>query len=42
MTTPSILETINHMKIAKDKECSYFVMEVSSHGYWTKERDRGA
>ena len=31
MTTPSILETINHMKIAKEMGCDYFVMEVSSH-----------
>ncbi|NEW60415.1 UDP-N-acetylmuramoyl-L-alanyl-D-glutamate--2,6-diaminopimelate ligase [Sulfurovum sp. bin170] len=31
MTTPSILETLYHMKIAKDKNCSYFIMEVSSH-----------
>jgi len=31
MTTPSILETINHMKIAKEMGSDYFVMEVSSH-----------
>ncbi len=31
MTTPSILETINHMIVAKERECEYFVMEVSSH-----------
>ncbi len=31
MTTPSILETLNHQKIAKDRGCRYFVMEVSSH-----------
>jgi len=31
MTTPSILETLNHMKIAKSRGCSYFIMEVSSH-----------
>lgn len=31
MTTPSILETLNHMRIAKEKGCSYFIMEVSSH-----------
>ena len=31
MTTPSILQTLNHMKIAKNKGCGYFIMEVSSH-----------
>ncbi|MBU1666909.1 UDP-N-acetylmuramoyl-L-alanyl-D-glutamate--2,6-diaminopimelate ligase [bacterium] len=31
MTTPSILETLNHMRIAQKKGCSYFIMEVSSH-----------
>jgi UDP-N-acetylmuramoyl-L-alanyl-D-glutamate--2,6-diaminopimelate ligase len=31
MTTPSILETIHHMKMALDKGCNYFIMEVSSH-----------
>ncbi|HIO95484.1 MAG TPA: UDP-N-acetylmuramoyl-L-alanyl-D-glutamate--2,6-diaminopimelate ligase [Campylobacterales bacterium] len=31
MTTPSVLETLYHMKIAKDKGCDYFIMEVSSH-----------
>ena len=31
MTTPSILETLNHMRIAHEKGCSYFIMEVSSH-----------
>jgi len=31
MTTPSILDILRYMKIAKDKECSYFIMEVSSH-----------
>ena len=31
MTTPSILETLNHMKIAKNRACNYFIMEVSSH-----------
>ncbi len=31
MTTPSILHILNAMKIAKDKEANYFIMEVSSH-----------
>jgi len=31
MTTPSLLETLNHMKIAQEKGCHYFIMEVSSH-----------
>jgi len=31
MTTPSIFEILNYMKIAKEKNCHYFVMEVSSH-----------
>jgi UDP-N-acetylmuramoyl-L-alanyl-D-glutamate--2,6-diaminopimelate ligase len=31
MTTPSILETLHNMKLSSDKECEYFVMEVSSH-----------
>jgi len=31
MTTPSILETLNHMRIAKKRGANYFVMEVSSH-----------
>ncbi len=31
MTTPSIFETIVHMKEARDGGCAYFVMEVSSH-----------
>jgi len=31
MTTPSILETLYHMKLAKDRGCHYFIMEVSSH-----------
>lgn len=31
MTTPSIFETIVHMKEANAKGCDYFVMEVSSH-----------
>ena len=31
MTTPSILDTLNHIKIAKDRDCRYFIMEVSSH-----------
>jgi len=31
MTTPSILHILNAMKIAKEKEANYFIMEVSSH-----------
>jgi len=31
LTTPSILETINNLKVAMDSGCEYFVMEVSSH-----------
>jgi len=31
MTTPSIMETLYHMKLAKDRGCDYFIMEVSSH-----------
>lgn len=31
MTTPSILETLHNMKQALDRECNYFIMEVSSH-----------
>jgi UDP-N-acetylmuramoyl-L-alanyl-D-glutamate--2,6-diaminopimelate ligase len=31
MTTPSIFETLYHMKLAKEKGCRYFIMEVSSH-----------
>ena len=31
MTTPSILHILNAMKIAVDRECNYFIMEVSSH-----------
>ena len=31
MTTPSILETLYNMKLTKEYECQYFVMEVSSH-----------
>ena len=31
MTTPSILETLYHMKQALEHGCNYFIMEVSSH-----------
>jgi UDP-N-acetylmuramoyl-L-alanyl-D-glutamate--2,6-diaminopimelate ligase len=31
MTTPSILHILNNMKMAKERECNYFIMEVSSH-----------
>ncbi len=31
MTTPSILETLNHIRLAKENGCKYFIMEVSSH-----------
>ena len=36
MTTPSILHILNSMKIANDKECNYFIMEVSSHAIHQK------
>jgi len=31
MTTPSILHILNSMKIAVERGCNYFIMEVSSH-----------
>jgi len=31
MTTPSILHILNNMKMAKERACNYFIMEVSSH-----------
>ena len=31
MTTPSVFETLYHMKMALDHGCNYFIMEVSSH-----------
>ncbi len=31
LTTPSIFQTILHLKEAKEKKCDYFIMEVSSH-----------
>jgi len=31
MTTPSILHILSAMKIAREKGCNYFIMEVSSH-----------
>lgn len=31
LTTPPILETIQHLKMAVEEGCEYFVMEVSSH-----------
>ena len=31
MTTPSILHILNAMKMAKERGCNYFIMEVSSH-----------
>lgn len=31
MTTPSILETLHHIKQTLDRGCNYFIMEVSSH-----------
>ncbi len=36
MTTPSILHILNSMKIANEKECNYFIMEVSSHAIHQK------
>jgi len=32
LTTPSLLENINNIAIAKKNGCEYFIMEVSSHG----------
>jgi len=31
LTTPTILETIKHIKNAKEQGCDYFITEVSSH-----------
>jgi len=31
MTTPSIFNILNHIKIAIEHKCNYFIMEVSSH-----------
>lgn len=31
LTTPPILQTIDHLKMAVEEGCEYFVMEVSSH-----------
>ena len=31
LTTPSILQTLHNMKVAKDEGAEFFVMEVSSH-----------
>jgi len=31
MTTPSILHILSAMRVAKEKEANYFIMEVSSH-----------
>ena len=31
LTTPSIMHTISHLIEAKDRDCEYFIMEVSSH-----------
>jgi len=31
LTTPPILQTIHHLKLAVEEGCEYFVMEVSSH-----------
>ncbi|CAA6805227.1 MAG: UDP-N-acetylmuramoylalanyl-D-glutamate--2,6-diaminopimelate ligase (EC [uncultured Campylobacterales bacterium] len=36
LTTPSILNTIKHLHIAKENDCQYFVMEVSSHAIHQK------
>jgi len=36
MTTPSIFETLHHMKMAVDRGCNYFIMEVSSHAIHQK------
>ncbi len=31
LTTPLIFNTLNHLKIAKERGCEFFIMEVSSH-----------
>jgi len=36
MTTPSVFETLYHMKMALDHGCGYFIMEVSSHAIHQK------
>ena len=36
MTTPSIFETLHHMKMALERGCNYFIMEVSSHAIHQK------
>jgi UDP-N-acetylmuramoyl-L-alanyl-D-glutamate--2,6-diaminopimelate ligase len=36
MTTPSILHILKSMKIANDRGCNYFIMEVSSHAIHQK------
>ncbi len=40
MTTPSILHILSAMKVAKEKEANYFIMEVSSHAI-DQERTEG-
>ncbi len=40
LTTPSLFQTIAHLKKAKDAGCTYFVMEVSSHAI-AQERIEG-
>ncbi len=40
LTTPSLFQTIAHLKKAKDVGCTYFVMEVSSHAI-AQERIEG-
>lgn len=39
MTTPSVFETIYHMKQAYDMGCRYFIMEVSSHAIEQKRTE---
>ncbi|RQD68192.1 UDP-N-acetylmuramoyl-L-alanyl-D-glutamate--2,6-diaminopimelate ligase [Campylobacter hepaticus] len=31
LTTPAILKTLEYLKIATEKQCNFFIMEVSSH-----------
>ncbi len=31
LTTPSLIQTLSHLKEAKKRDCEYFIMEVSSH-----------
>lgn len=36
LTTPPILQTLQHLLMAKEQGCEYFIMEVSSHAIFQK------